>query len=242
MALDAKRVATIGATGASGSGATAKNDRTALPNGVPTLPDDIREAEMRRARRVKRNNALTATVTGVALAFAASALYGARGYSVAFMSVVLGAFIGLLYANAFEYVLHRFLLHWRTGFLAQRHALHHDSAGAPNEARYVNFATSPWVVVLVFLLNAPPVLAAGYLFGGALACGMFAGFTCYFVAYEEVHWRIHFGGLPQWLQFARRHHMLHHGGFEGRHNVFLPICDWLFQRHEWKSTAPGHRA
>ena len=242
MAVDARRVATIGALGAGASGATAKSDRTALPNGVPRLPGDIREAEMRRARRVKRNNALTAIAAGGGLAIAASVLCGVRGGGVALASVVLGMLIGLLYANAFEYVLHRFLLHWGTGFLAQRHALHHDSAGAPNEARYVNFATSRWVVVFVFLLNAPPVLAAGYLFGGALACGMFAGFTCYFVAYEEVHWRIHFGGLPRWLQFARRHHMLHHGGFEGRHNVFLPICDWLFQRHEWKSTAPGDRA
>jgi Fatty acid hydroxylase superfamily len=228
--------------GASGSGVAAKNDQTPLPHGLPELPSDIREAEMRRARRVKRNNALTATVTGGGLAIAAIVLGEARGGSEAPVSMVLGTLIGLLYANAFEYVLHRFLLHWRTGFLAQRHALHHDSAGAPNEARYVNFATSPWVVVSVFLLNALPVLAAGYLFGGALACGMFAGFTCYFVAYEEVHWRIHFGGLPRWLMFARHHHMLHHGGFEGRHNVFLPICDWIFQRHEWKSTTPGHRA
>ena len=39
------------------------------------------------------------------------------------------------------------------GFLVQRHALHHNSAGAENEARYINFATSPLVVVLVFALQ-----------------------------------------------------------------------------------------
>jgi hypothetical protein len=24
--------------------------------------------------------------------------------------------------------------------------------------------------------------------------------------------------------------MLHHGGFEGRYNVFLPVFDWVFRR------------
>ena len=146
-----------------------------------------------------------------------------------------GILTGLLYANAFEYVLHRFLLHWGEGFLVQRHALHHDTAGAPEEARYVNFATSPWAVVLVFALNAPPVFAVGRWIDAGLAAGIFAGFTVYYVLYEEIHWRIHFGGwLPRWMLFARRHHMLHHGGFAGHYNVFLPIFDWAFERGAWK--------
>ena len=176
---------------------------------------------------VKHNNAITAALTGGALAAVAGKLPGSG--ALTFVPLFLGVLAGFIYANAFEYVLHRFLLHRGEGFLVQRHALHHDSAGAPDEARYVNFATSPWVVVLVFLLNAPPVLAIARWLDAGLAMGMFAGFTIYFVLYEEVHWRIHFGGwLPPWLRFARRHHMLHHGGFAGRYNVFLPIFDWIF--------------
>ena len=194
----------------------------------------VRLSEMERGLRVKRNNAVTAALSGGGLAIVVARLYGIGAWSWAPLAAGLGVAAGLLYANAFEYFLHRFLLHWSTGFLAQRHALHHDSGGAPNEARFVNFATSPWVVFFGFLLNAPPVFAAGRLFGGAAACGMFAGFTCYFMTYEEVHWRIHFGGwLPPWLRYARRHHLLHHRGFEGRNNVFLPICDWIFERQEW---------
>jgi hypothetical protein len=212
-------------------------------NQVAVGPAQIRLAEMARGRRVKRNNAFTAILTGVCLATAAAKLYGLGAANLAPLAIVLGIFAGFLYANLFEYVLHRFLLHWGEGFLAQRHALHHDSIGAPNEARYVNFATSPLVVVFVFLLNAPPVFAVGHFWHAGVACGMFAGFTCYFVAYEEIHWRIHFGGrLPRWLIFARRHHMLHHGGFEGRHNVFLPICDWIFQRQAWTQSTPDPRA
>ena len=128
------------------------------------------------------------------------------------------------------------MLHWGSGFLAGRHALHHDSAGTPDEPRYVNFATSPWVVVLLFASNALHVFAMEHFLRLGLAPGMLAGFTVYYILYEELHWRMHLGGwLPQWLQAARSHHMLHHGDFEGRYNVFLPLCDWIFQRRQWKT-------
>jgi Fatty acid hydroxylase superfamily len=197
-----------------------------------------RSAEIARARRVKRVNALTALLTGSILTTLVLELV--HFHSRAFDPLHLGAgfLAGLLYANAFEYVLHRFFLHWGEGFLVQRHGLHHDTAGAPEEPRYVNFATSPWVVVLVFALNALPILALEFFLRVGLAVGIFAGFTLYFIAYEEIHWRFHLGGwLPRWLRLARNHHMLHHGGFEGRYNVFLPIFDWLFQRKSWRHTS-----
>lgn len=197
-----------------------------------------RSAEIARARRVKRVNALTAMLTGSILTTLVLELV--HFHSRAFDPLHLGAgfLAGLLYANAFEYVLHRFFLHWGEGFLVQRHGLHHDTAGAPEEPRYVNFATSPWVVVLVFALNTLPILALEFFLRVGLAVGIFAGFTLYFIAYEEIHWRFHLGGwLPRWLRLARNHHMLHHGGFEGRYNVFLPIFDWLFQRKSWRHTS-----
>ena len=122
-------------------------------------PATIRAAEIARGLRVKRRNAVTAILTGAALMLAgASATAAWHGFRFAPLGFGIGIVSGLIYANAFEYVLHRFLLHWGQGFLVERHALHHDSAGAPEEARYVNFATSPLVVILVFLLNAPAVL------------------------------------------------------------------------------------
>jgi hypothetical protein len=119
--------------------------------------------------------------------------------------------------------------------------MHHYSSGNDDEARYINFASSPLVVVLVFVLNAPAVFAAqflvhkysgshsGILGAGSFGVGMFAGFTIYLVVYEEIHWRIHMGGwLPAFMRFARRHHMLHHGDVDGHYSVFLPIFDWIF--------------
>jgi Fatty acid hydroxylase superfamily len=195
--------------------------------------DEVRAAEIARGRIVKRNNALTALLAGIGLALAA--LWVGRG---AWKLAAVGALAGVVYANAFEYVLHRFVLHWGKGFLDRQHALHHDSAGAPNEARYVNFSTAPGVVILVFLLNAPPAFALERFLGHGIGTGMFLGFTIYYILYEEIHWRFHLGGwLPGWMRFARRHHLLHHGGFQGRYNVFLPLFDWILQRHEWKSAS-----
>jgi hypothetical protein len=192
-----------------------------------------------RSRTIKRNNALTATAAGGALAFWAARAYGFGPHAA---GVFYGVLAGLLYANLFEYSLHRYLLHWGSGFLAGRHALHHDSAGTPEEARYVNFATSPWVVVLLFASNALPVFTVEHFLRLGVAPGMLAGFTVYYILYEEIHWRMHLGGwLPQWLQAARSHHMLHHGDFEGRYNVFLPLCDWIFQRRQWKSATHMRR-
>ena len=194
-----------------------------------------RPAEIARARRVKRANAITALLTGSLLSMLVLKFVRPDANALDPLRLVAGFVAGLVYANAFEYVLHRFFLHWGEGFLVQRHGLHHDTAGAPEEPRYVNFATSPWVVVLVFVLNAIPLFALEIFLRAGLSVGILAGFTAYFIAYEEIHWRFHLGGwLPGWLRAARTHHMLHHGGLEGRYNVFLPIFDWIFQRRAWK--------
>ena len=194
-----------------------------------------RSVEIARANRVKRRNAITALLMGSILAAAVLELAHFDSRELDPLRLVAGFLAGVLYANGFEYVLHRFFLHWGEGFLVQRHGLHHDTAGAAEEPRYVNFATSPWVVVLVFVLNALPVFVLEFFFRSGFAAGIFVGFTLYFIAYEEIHWRFHLGGwLPGWLRAARNHHMLHHGGFEGRYNVFLPIFDWIFHRSAWK--------
>jgi Fatty acid hydroxylase len=195
-------------------------------------PLDTRAVEIARGLTVKRRNAIAALLSGGVLTFAAAKLYGFGTDGLGFVG---GLVAGVLYANAYEYVLHRFLLHWGNGFLVQRHALHHNSTGAPEEARYVNFASSPLVVVLLLVGNALPFFLLEYFLRLGLAAGVLVSFTIYYLLYEEIHWRFHMGGwLPRWMQGARQHHMLHHGDFEGRYNVFLPIFDWIFQHRQWK--------
>ena len=196
---------------------------------------NIRAAEFARGRAVKQRNAVTAIVTGGALAFLAIRL---RGSEMSGWNFACGLLLGLLYANLYEYILHRFVLHWGNGFLVQRHALHHNSTGTAEEPRYVNFATSPLVVVALFAGNALPFLLLDHFAHARLAPGALVAFTIYYLLYEEVHWRFHLGGwLPHWMRRARHHHLLHHGDFEGRYNVFLPVCDWVFHRRDWKRGA-----
>lgn len=193
-----------------------------------------REAEIAESIAVKRRNAITATATGSALAYLASRLNG----SLWGWGLLAGFLGGLFYANLYEYVLHRFFLHWGSGFLVQRHALHHNSTGAAEEPRYVNFAHSPLVVLALFLGNALPLFLIDHFLHIGIAPGALIAFTIYYVLYEEIHWRFHLGGwLPAGLQASRRHHLLHHGDFEGRYNVFLPVCDWIFQHRAWKRGA-----
>jgi hypothetical protein len=194
-----------------------------------------RAAEIARGMAVKRRNAITAIATGGALAYLATRI---PGVETSWLGLLGGTLFGFFYANLYEYVLHRFFLHWGNGFLVQRHALHHDSTGTPEEPRYVNFATAPLVVVGLFAGNALPVFLLDYFLHLGIAAGALVAFTIYYVIYEEVHWRFHLGGwLPRSMQKARHHHLLHHGDFDGRYNVFLPLCDWLFQRGAWKRGA-----
>jgi hypothetical protein len=185
---------------------------------------DIDSSILASGLAVKRRNALTATIFGGLLA-----ALSIEAFSFKLPGFLVGIPLGLLYANAFEYFFHRFLLHPPGHTLAKYHMLHHSTWGTPDEPLYVNFAKNPLVVVLLFTLHAAPIIALEYVLRTGLAPGMMVGFVVYFVAYEEIHWRIHFGGwLPFWLESARRHHLMHHAAAEERFNVFLPVFDWLF--------------
>jgi Fatty acid hydroxylase len=176
------------------------------------------------ARRVKRRNALAA------LGFGALLVAGAAWASPpGIWRALVGFVLGLLYANLFEYSLHRFALHATKGFLPEKHGLHHSTWGSDDEPLYVNFARSPWVVVGLVAANALPVAALEWLWRPGLAAGALAAFAIYFVIFEELHWRIHMGGLPRWLEFSRRHHLAHHAGAPGRFDVWLPLGDWVLR-------------
>jgi hypothetical protein len=185
--------------------------------------DAIRSETKAQGLRIKRNNLLAAASSGSVLA----------GISLWFFphSVpgIFGGFVlGFLYANGFEYCLHRFILHGPRGFFREQHIVHHATLNSPEAARYVNFSSNPWGVVALFFANGAPFLFLQWIFRNGWTAGVFVGFAIYYVAFEEIHWRMHMGGwLPKWLRPAARHHLLHHAQESDRFNVFLPIFDWL---------------
>jgi hypothetical protein len=65
---------------------------------------------------------------------------------------------------------------------------------------------------------------------------MLVAFAVYFIAVEEIHWRIHLEEwLPPRLAASRVHHLAHHACPNARFNIFLPLWDmcsdrWAIQR------------
>lgn len=186
------------------------------------------------ASLLKRNNALTAILCG-ALPALLLALYNPPDSN----QWRLGLGVGLVWANAFEYFYHRYLLHHSRGTLGKGHILHHITSGKENEVEHLTFGESPLYVMLLFGTNGSPVALADLLARFSLAPGILLGFTAYFIAVEEIHWRIHLGGwLPPGLRAARAYHLDHHDIPEGRYNVFCPLFDLLLGTFK-SATAPA---
>ena len=139
----------------------------------------------------------------------------------------LGLFIGLFYANAFEYLCHRFLLHSTKGYLSQRHQIHHESWRRWDGALFIRFGP-PLVVIVLLLANSLP-FTLGDHWGAGIGAGVLLAFVAYYVAHEEMHWRIHVGTLPRWLLGLRRNHFAHHRDLPGKYSVLLPLLDKILQ-------------
>jgi len=177
-----------------------------------------------RGRAIKWTNAFAATLCGGVPAAALAVLdwQGSFKWSLGFL-------LGLFWANLFEYLYHRYLLHIPGKFFADRHLMHHSSVGTIEEPLHINFGGSPVWIALLFAVNGIPLVAADLALGWGVSSGALFAFTLYFLALEEVHWRVHVGGkLPGALERARAYHIAHHDYPNARYNVFLPISDWIF--------------
>jgi hypothetical protein len=200
------------------------------------LSDDaIRAEAFAHGLKTKRNNLVAASLSGIVLVCVSVMLLPHSRITA--LSFLLGMAAGSLYANAFEYCLHRFLLHSGRGVFAQQHMVHHTTLQSPDGAKYVNFSRNPWGVVALFIANAIPFLILQRIFHVSWVAGVFLGFALYYIAFEEIHWRTHMGGwLPDWVRPAARHHLLHHAHDTDRFNVFLPLFDWVIQPASMAST------
>jgi hypothetical protein len=192
-----------------------------------TSPDDqIRAQWKAQGLRTKRNNLLAALLSGGVLIW-----ISLKFFPHSIVGILAGFVGGFFYANGFEYFLHRFILHAGHGIFGNQHMVHHETLNSPEAARYVNFSRNPLGVVALFFANGAPFLLAQWIFRNGWTAGVFASFSIYYIAFEEIHWRTHMGGwLPRWARPAARHHMLHHAQDSGRYNVFLPIFDWIGDR------------
>jgi len=142
---------------------------------------------------------------------------------------VLGFFAGLIYANAFEYSYHRWLLHWPASSFGRGHLRHHASVGMPDEPAHVGLGGSPIAVLIMFVTNGVPMAVLSIFLHARFAPGMLIAFAAYFIITEEVHWRYHIGGwLPASLHAERRHHLAHHDIPNADYAIFVPLFDYVF--------------
>lgn len=184
---------------------------------------EMRAAALIRGGELKRKNAVTAMLCGALPGLIASVFLSPsrRGW-------LLGILVGLLWANAFEYFYHRYLLHWPRSSFGKAHLMHHLTTGTPQEPEHVTFGNSPAWVGLLFAINGIPALLVDWRLGLGVAPGILTGFSLYLIVVEEIHWRVHLGGWFPWRQRIREYHMAHHDIPAGRYNVFFPVFDWVF--------------
>src|SRR5438067_10502525 len=190
----------------------------------PMNTAETRASALTAAKMRKLQNALTAMLCGAIPATVLGTLF-----HTSLIHWLAGFVVGLVWANAFEYFYHRYLLHLPHNYLGKLHQLHHASIGTPQELEHLNLGGTPPLVLAAFVLNGMGItFLAEVLLKLRIIPGIFIAFTVYVIAIEEVHWRIHVGGwLPSWLHFGREHHLIHHDRPDGRYNVFLPLFDWL---------------
>ena len=150
-------------------------------------------------------------------------------------------FIGLFtFANFFEWVLHKHLMHslrWPYPFHA--HALvHHGLFRADStyhlrdkkDAAKVTFAW--WNAPGLLLLHLPIIFGLQYLLGWSILWSGLTALACYYALYEYLHWCMHVPA-DRWLektrvfQWIKEHHRLHHAYSLRNLNVFFPLADWV---------------
>lgn len=155
--------------------------------------------------------------------------------------ILPGAF---LFANLFEYVVHRYPMHRLVpglSILFRRHTLQHhqyftDQAMAADDLRDMRFVLFPAWAFPLFVVFALPAYALVHLVLSASACGLFVMTTVgYYLLYEWLHMLYHLwpGALRGHARFPfftriREHHRVHHDPSKMlRHNfnITFPIFD-----------------
>src|SRR5713226_8019729 len=140
---------------------------------MPTA-EEVRTTAIARGRAIKRTNALATFLCGGVPAAILGVLFPSPPERW-----LIGFVAGLIWANAFEYVYHRCLLHLPGSFFGRRHLLHHRSVGTAVEAEEVNLGGGPQWVGLLFVINGVPIVAFDLLFKLGVAPAMLAAFAVY---------------------------------------------------------------
>ena len=169
------------------------------------------------------------------------------------VGILAASFTGaLIVGSFFEWALHKYLMHGVLikAYPYKTHDLVHHKLFGPGPT-YTNedhrhddalVTMAWWNSPILMLANAPlPIAVAWLLHSWWIVPGAMAGYICYYIAYEYLHWCMHVPG-PRWFQqtwafkWIDRHHRLHHLMPMRNLNVVLPIADFILRTR--MSSAP----
>lgn len=147
---------------------------------------------------------------------------------------VLGAFlVGLFIWTPTEYLLHRFLFHYRPRNPFQEriiylfHGIHHHQPQCKTRLVMPPVVSIPMAAIFFGLFY----LVVGILFHAPdWVKPMIGGFSFGYLAYDMTHYAVHH--LPMrrgWLKYIKRYHMMHHYKTpDQRFGVSSPLWDIVF--------------
>jgi 4-hydroxysphinganine ceramide fatty acyl 2-hydroxylase len=143
---------------------------------------------------------------------------------------------GMLVWTLIEYLLHRFLLHYRSqapGLLAVVEKLHLGHHRDPLDEAKITVPVYGSLPIAGALLGLFRLLAGSWEVAALLMTGSIAGY----LYYEAVHFWIHRGGRSEgWWGRRRAHHLFHHFKDQTRClGVSTPLWDLVMGTHRMKS-------
>jgi sterol desaturase/sphingolipid hydroxylase (fatty acid hydroxylase superfamily) len=139
---------------------------------------------------------------------------------------------GLLVWSLAEYVLHRYVFHfkprhpWQERLVFIMHGIHHADPMDPTR-----LVMTPTVALVLALIFYPTFRGVFGLFSEPLWVNPFFGFFILgYLTYDYTHYSVHhFTPRTRWGKALKQNHMLHHFvNQELRWGVSTPLWDWVF--------------
>jgi sterol desaturase/sphingolipid hydroxylase (fatty acid hydroxylase superfamily) len=150
--------------------------------------------------------------------------------------VLAGFLIGLFLWTLAEYLLHRFVFHFRPRNAWQEkvtflfHGIHHVQPQCKTRLVMPPVVSIPLAAIFygLFSLICGNLLGAGYWVNPLVS-----GFTIGYLSYDLIHYATHHvASRTRWGKYLKRYHMLHHFKTPDlRYGVSSPIWDFVFNTH-----------
>jgi sterol desaturase/sphingolipid hydroxylase (fatty acid hydroxylase superfamily) len=161
-----------------------------------------------------------------------------RAPEVGVPGLVLTFALGLVTWTLAEYLLHRFVFHfkprtaWQERLAFLFHGVHHAQPRSKTRLVMPPAVSVPLGLLFYGLFYAVVGLGMG---APAWVAPLFAGFAAGYLTYDMTHYATHHARMNWgYFKLVRRHHMLHHAKTpEKRFGVSSPLWDYVF------GTEPG---